>query len=95
MTESDEEEPPYERDSLDYTPEMAVREAIADLEGKYAKDLPSRALVIMLWDDKPGQYETTFWNAGLSSSQAIALLEKTKMEFLSYLCGLTRRKDEE
>ena len=68
------------RDSLDVTPENALRDALA----RAAKEEPDKAFVILLWDEG-GKYETGFHNAGLKTSEAVALLEVMKSRLLGLM----------
>ncbi len=75
------------RDSLDFTPQMALDDVQKDINGAWKDRPPSKALFILLWDDEPNQYSTSFFNAGMKSSECIALLEKIKHDFLRLLSG--------
>jgi len=59
------------RDSKDFTPMQIMLEAVEDLR------LPAhnKALVILL-KDTDGDYFTSFRNAGMSATEAIALLAR-------------------
>lgn len=81
MNEGDEE-----RDSLDFTPQMALNDVQKNLNGRWKDNLPTKALVILLWDDD-SSYSTSFFNAGLSTSQCVALLAKMQYDFLKILTG--------
>lgn len=67
-------------DSLDVTPEMACRDALARAQ----EQQPSKAFIVLLWDDE-GKYDTSFHNAGLSLSQAVALLEIQKQRLIKLM----------
>ena len=67
-------------DSLDVTPEMACRDALARIQ----EQQPSKAFIVLLWDDD-GKFDTGFHNAGLSLSQAVALLEVQKLRLIQLM----------
>lgn len=73
-------------DSLDFTPEMATQGALRELSGKWKDNPPSKALLIYLWDDD-ANYGTSFFNAGLTTSQCVALLARMQYDFLKRLAG--------
>ena len=60
-------------DSLDWTPEMALDAAKKTVVEKQ----PDAALVILLWNQNT-EYETQFFNCGLSMADVVALLEIQK-----------------
>lgn len=85
MSEQPEEEHPEDQvhDSLDVTPQMALRRATRRME-KWEQEEdgpPSKCLLIFLWDDED-KYTTAFENAGLSTSQSISLIEVMKYRML-------------
>ncbi len=67
------------------TPERALEEALARVRTD-ADGPPSKALILLLWDDKPHQYWTAFYNAGMSTSEMVSLCEVHKQRCLSRLC---------
>lgn len=69
----------YPSDSMDATPEIALREGLADIERYRSEERgePSKCLVLFLWDDD-GRYDTRFINAGMKTSEMIALMEIVK-----------------
>lgn len=77
---------PPDADSLDITPEMMLRDALEELQTKFGEKPPTKALVIMLWDDGR-EYDTRFYNAGMKTSELIALVECQKRIFLDLLYG--------
>lgn len=79
-------EPPEPEDSLDCTPRMAVEISLRDLDkwNQEPRGEPSKALIIFLWDDD-GQYNTRFANAGMKTSEMVALCEIMKDRFLGFM----------
>ena len=73
-----------EPDAADYTPERLLSEAVERVRAD--SNPPSKALLLLLWDDD-NKYETQFFNAGLKNSEAVALLEVEKQRFLEMLLG--------
>lgn len=67
-------------DSLDITPENGLRQALERVK----KEQPTKAFVILLWDDNY-DYHTAFHNAGMKTSEAIALLEVMKRRLLDLM----------
>lgn len=70
---------PEEGDSYDWTPEMIAQQAVKRCQ---AEDPPSKALVILLWDEKESQYDTGFFNSGMKLSEVVALIEYVKHDIL-------------
>ena len=87
------------KDSMDVTPEMALADALKEMrEDKYdvpgMKGPPSKAIVILLWDDD-GMYYRRFYNAGMKCSEIIALLEIQKAMFVNWMTQEPKRDEDE
>lgn len=67
-------------DSMDITPEMSLREAL----GRARTEQPNASLTIFLWNEG-AEYNTAFYNAGMSTSQMVSLLEVIKHRVISSL----------
>lgn len=77
-----------EKDSLEFTPEMMLADLLREIrEGKYKDDPPCKAVVLLLWDEPDGNYQTSFWNAGMSTSQLLALLAVNNHKLLRLISG--------
>lgn len=71
-------------DSQDWTPGECCRSTAKECD----KEDTDACLVLMLSKGKDGkQYNTGFRNAGLSTSEAIALLEVVKSDLLRHMRG--------
>ena len=64
------------------SPEDALKLALADI-GKEGALKNGKKIVILSLDDTEGQYDVSYVQAGMSSSEAMALCEVAKMRFLS------------
>lgn len=71
-----------EGDSLDVTPEMALIDALKDVQHKYKDDPPDKLVIIALWQGGEN-YDTSFWNSGMCISEIIGLLEIQKMKLFN------------
>jgi hypothetical protein len=69
-------------DSLDITPENALIDALESARA----ERPDKCLILFLWDDG-GRYDTRFFNAGMSSSQCVALLALNQAKFERLMLG--------
>lgn len=76
----------FEPDAADFTPGRMLTDVEKRIETEFSDNPPSKAIVVLLWDDDDG-YRTQFYNAGLKCSEALALLEVEKQKFLKMLCG--------
>lgn len=88
---------PYEKDAMDYTPEGCLLDAINDIQKMRAegKPEPSKAFVMLLWDEPDNTYGTQFFNAGMKCSEVISLLEITKLKIMSIGIVPLRYRDED
>ena len=68
--------------SIDWTAPEMIRE-VAELCN--SKECPDKILVIALWDEKEENYDTKFWNVGMTVSEMIALMEIQKAKLLQYM----------
>lgn len=85
----------YKPDSLDITPELALQDALRDLRehhGKRPEGMPDKALIVFLWDDNSA-YGTRFYNAGMKSSECVALLEVMKARFVNMILDVPKGRD--
>jgi len=66
-----------------WTPKQMLEDAISDIENKtdQVAAKAKKAFVVFL-DDSDGQYATNFYNAGMSHSQIVALIEAMKIQLL-------------
>jgi len=69
-------------DSTRQTPEMIFNEAISYIGKEGAFKDGTKALVLML-DDTDGNYNVSWINANMKSSECMALCETAKYRFLS------------
>ncbi len=67
-------------DSLDITPENALLEALELARTQK----PDKCLVLMLWDSD-GNYDTKFINAGMKTSECVALLAVNQQKFVNLM----------
>ncbi len=67
-------------DSMDITPEMALTDALSMARS----ESPDKCLVLFLWDGD-SKYDTRFFNAGMSLSQMVSLLEVNKAKFINMM----------
>lgn len=67
-------------DSLDQTPQMALRDALSCADAEQ----PDKCLILFLWD-ADGKYDTKFFNSGLSASQAVSLLAVNQSKFIELM----------
>lgn len=74
-------------DALDQTPEYVLETALAECASSV--NPPDKCLVLFLWDDR-GIYDTRFFNAGMSSSQCVALLAVNQAKFIELMRGPTQ-----
>lgn len=70
-------------DSLDQTPLSVLENAAKEAVGP---DAPDKCLVLFLWTEG-GKYGTRFFNAGMSSSECIALLAVNQAKFIELMKG--------
>jgi hypothetical protein len=68
-------------DSTSYTPEQMLESAMEDIK----KEGSANKAILITLDDTDNQYNTHFWNAGMSATQIIALLEVSKVKMLQLM----------
>lgn len=70
------------KDSMDWTPGDACRKAAARAD---EKDVDAAIIILLNKGPKGDSYDTAFFNAGLSCSEMLALLEVQKHDILSIM----------
>lgn len=68
------------RSSLHTSPEQALRDGLDEL-GKRGAFKSGKKLLILALDDTDGKYDVSFINAGMKSSEVVALCEISKSLF--------------
>ena len=69
------------------SPEMCLRDCIDNDIGKARAFKNAKKLIIIALDDTEGEYNTSWNQAGMKSSEIISLLETVKYGFCSELKG--------
>lgn len=71
----------YNKNSMSWSAGDCLQEARKDIEeyGKY------NGVIFLAVDSKTGGYTTQFWNAGMSCSEVVALLEWIKYRMLKMI----------
>lgn len=68
----------YTPDAMDKTPETAMLDGLARCK---AEKPPNKAIAILLWDEG-GDYNTKFFNSGMTYPEIVALTEFIKFNLL-------------
>lgn len=74
----------YANDGSMMKPTDALEECRKDLE---SGETTANKLIIISLDDRDGSYQTSFWQAGMSCSQMVALLEVMKHVIITEQMG--------
>lgn len=67
-----------------HTPEMALKDALK-MVGKEGTFKNGTKLMVLALDDRSNNYDLSFIQAGMSSSECVALCEVAKTRFLSHM----------
>ena len=79
----------HTNDSTFVSPEMALNDALGDI-GKRGAFEKGKKLLILALDDTDGCYSISFTQAGMKSSEMVALCEIAKTIFLEQLGYLSK-----